>query len=80
MIIPALRPFFSFPYLCTIVTSPEFQYGLIGLFQLPPRHAILKVRQSMLNIRDIQTRSLFFAGSMLYAFRARTERYLLAAG
>jgi hypothetical protein len=34
----------------------------------------------MLNIRDIQTRLLFSAGSMLHAFRARTERYLLAAG
>ncbi len=34
----------------------------------------------MLNIRYTQTRLLFFAGSMLHAVRATTERYLLAAG
>jgi hypothetical protein len=34
----------------------------------------------MLNIRHIPAHSLFFAGYMLRAFRARTERYLLAAG
>jgi len=34
----------------------------------------------MLNIRYIPARLLFFAGYMLHAFRATTERYLLAAG
>ncbi len=79
MIIPALQPFY-FLDLCTIFTLPEFHPELRGLFQLPVRHAILKVRQPMLNTRDAQTRLLFFAGSMLRAFRARPERYLLAAG
>jgi len=34
----------------------------------------------MLNTRHIPTHLLFFAGSMFHAFRATTERYLLAAG
>jgi hypothetical protein len=34
----------------------------------------------MLDTRDTHTLIIFFADSMLHAFYARTERYLLAAG